>query len=114
VFALPAREEGADRVHRDGQGVRYVVAAVRTGEIVLAVGDVQGGALGGQLSRVGGGIVVWRDRDAVIPVPLTQGEATPVDIAGDDERRRDAPPLRGMSSCPVNSSQACFRSSGVS
>jgi hypothetical protein len=96
VFALPAGEKGADRVHRDGQGTRHVVAAVRAGEVVvLAVGDVQGGPLGGQLPRVGGGIVVRRDRDAIITVPFTQVEATPVDVPGDDERRRNEPPLRG-------------------
>ena len=83
-------------MHRDGQGVRHVVAAVRAGEVVvLAVGDVQRGPLDGQLPRVGGGIVVRRDRDAVIPVPLAQVEATPVDIAGDDERGGGDPPLRG-------------------
>lgn len=59
MIARPAREECADRVHRDGEGARHVVAAVRAGEVVvLAVGDVQRDSLGGQLPRVGAGIVV--------------------------------------------------------
>ena len=95
VCALTAGEEGPDGVYRDRQGLRWIEAAVNVGQVVLlAFGDVQCGPLSGELPRVGRGILIGSDRDAVVPVPFPQVEATPIDVSGDDEGRCGEPPLR--------------------